>query len=151
MLRMLSTATAAPGGDGVPEPVPPPRLRLRRARVSRGRVVTLLALAVVGGFLALQVGRELHANFTITQRAEDLRAESAAVEAGNDELAAQLAYLRSDAYISQEARRISNLGAPDERVLIIPPGAEAALPPALVPAAPEKPMLERWLELFFGS
>ena len=114
-------------------------------------MATLAVLALTGGFLALQVGREVHANFTITQRAEDLRDEIAAVEAENEELAAQLAYLRSDAYISQEARRISNLGSSDERVLIIPPGAEAALPRALLPAAPEKPMLERWLELFFGG
>ena len=151
MFRKPSTVVATPEGDGMPESAPPRRLRPRRARISRGRVVTLAVLTIVGGFLALQLAREVHANFTITQRAEDLRAEIAAVEAANEELAGQLAYLRSDAYISQEARRIANLGAPDERVLIIPPGAEAALPPALVPAAPEKPMLERWLELFFGS
>ena len=43
----------------------------------------------------------------------------------------ELEYLRSDAYISAEARRLANLGVPGEQVLIIPPGAEAPLPEAL--------------------
>ena len=126
----------------------PPR---RRPRISRGRLATLGILTLIGGFLALQVGREVHANFTITQRAAALREEIRTVEAGNADLARQLAYLRSDAYISQEARRIANLGSPDERVLIIPPGAEAALPVSLAPRVEPKPMLARWLELFFGG
>jgi hypothetical protein len=44
-----------------------------------------------------------------------------------------------------------NLGLPGEHVLIIPPGAETALPPALreKPVA-AKPPLEQWLDLFFG-
>ncbi|MFN2483328.1 MAG: septum formation initiator family protein [Candidatus Limnocylindria bacterium] len=114
-------------------------------------MLTLAILTLIGGFLALQVAREVHANFTITQRAAALREEIRSVEAANAELAHQLAYLRSDAYISQEARRLANLGSPDERVLIIPPGAEAALPVALEPQAPPKPLLVRWFELFFGA
>ena len=66
--------------------------------------------------------------------------------------ASELDYLRSDAYISAEARRLANLGAPGEQVLIIPPGAEAPLPEELAAAlAPPKPMLEQWLDLFFGT
>jgi cell division protein FtsB len=143
--QVVSREDSATEGQGSRRP---PR---RSPHLSRGRVATLAVLTVIGGFLALQVGREVHANFTITQRAAALRQEIAAVEAGNGDLARQLAYLRSDAYISQEARRIANLGSPDERVLIIPPGAEAALPVALAPRVAPKPMLARWLELFFGE
>jgi hypothetical protein len=36
-------------------------------------------------------------------------------------------------------------------VLIIPPGAEQPLPTELAAAlAPPKPLLEQWLDLFFG-
>ncbi|MGH2417909.1 MAG: hypothetical protein ACRDFY_06215, partial [Candidatus Limnocylindria bacterium] len=59
--------------------------------------------------------------------------------------------LGSEAYISAEARRLENLGAPGEQALIIPPGAEAPLPEDLAAAlAPPKPLLEQWVDLFFG-
>lgn len=135
----------APSGGGARRP-----WGFRRPSVTRGRLATVVVLTLIGGFLAIQVAREVHANFTITQRADDLRAEIHTVQLQNAELAEQLAYLRSDGYVSQEARRISNLGAADERVLIIPPGAEAALPPELRATPPPAPMLVRWLELFFG-
>ncbi len=113
--------------------------------------MTLCVFTIVGGFLALQVAREVNANFTITQRAAAIREEIRTVEADNQELARQLAYLRSDAYIGQEARRIANLGSANESVLIIPPGAEADVPAALEPAPAPRPMLLRWLDLFFGD
>ena len=45
---------------------------------------------------------------------------------------------------------VSEVFLAGERVLIIPPGAEAPLPPA-APAKrePAKPLIEQWLELFF--
>jgi hypothetical protein len=70
----------------------------------------------------------------------------------NTELQRELDYLQSDAYISAEARKLLNLGWWNERVLIIPPGAEAELPPALLERQePPAPLLEQWLELFFGG
>ena len=70
----------------------------------------------------------------------------------NTELQRELDYLQSDAYISAEARKLLNLGWWNERVLIIPPGAEAELPPAQIERqAPPAPLLEQWLELFFGG
>ncbi|HEX5039494.1 MAG TPA: hypothetical protein VFW95_05120, partial [Candidatus Limnocylindria bacterium] len=62
----------------------------------------------------------------------------------------ELAYLRSTAYLSAEARRLTNVGLPGEQVLIIPPGAEEPLPEALMKIEPPKPLLQQWLELFFG-
>jgi len=73
------------------------------------------------------------------------------MEERNAALREELAYLRSEAYVAAEARRLLNLGLPGEQVLIIPPGAEAPLPRALA-ERPElaRPLIEQWLELFFG-
>ena len=54
-------------------------------------------------------------------------------------------------YVSEKVRHIRERTEGDEHVLIIPPGAEAVLPPALRDKpAPAKPPLEQWLDLFFG-
>ena len=78
------------------------------------------------------------------------RRRSPQVEAENALLQQELDYLRSDAFVSAEARRLANLGAPGEQVLIIPPGAEAPLPEELSALEPPQPLLQQWLELFFG-
>jgi len=111
----------------------------------------MAVLLIVGTLLAVQFGRQVYANWEIGQRAAQIEAQIAAAEAKNAELERALAYLRSNAYISAEARRLADLGAPGERVLIIPPGAEAPLPDALLIVDQPKPMLEQWVDLFFGS
>jgi cell division protein FtsB len=111
-----------------------------------------VVLLVVGALLAIQVGRQVYANYSITQEAQALRQRITSIEAQNQALQKQLDYLRSDAFISAEARRLANLGHAGERLLIIPPGAEANLPNALRPkAAPQKPLIQQWLDLFFSS
>ncbi|HYM52203.1 MAG TPA: septum formation initiator family protein [Candidatus Dormibacteraeota bacterium] len=134
-----------------PRPQPPdPRLRITLPG-SRGGLAWLAVLLLIGAFVTFQVGRQVYASWSIGQEAERIRAEIAAVETENATLLRELAYLRSEAYISAEARRLLNLGRPGEHVLIIPPGAEAALPPALQEdVTPPAPLLEQWLELFFG-
>ena len=127
---------------------PKPRWRLP---ASRGGVAWLAVLVIVGAFLAVQFGRQVYANWEIGQREAALQAEIAAVEAENVRLQAELDYLNSDAYLSQEARRLTNVGAPGEQVLIIPPGAEAPLPEDLTAVEPPRPLLEQWIELFFGA
>jgi cell division protein FtsB len=146
---MTAMDVAAPVDPAAPSP-PPRRLRGPRLPASRGGVAGLAVLLIVGAFLAVQFGRQVYANWEIGQRAHAIQAEIDAVEAENAQLQAELDYLLSDAYIGAEARRLSNIGATGERVLIIPPGAEAPLPEALSNVAPAKPMLEQWLELFFG-
>lgn len=110
----------------------------------------MVVLLIVGTLVAVQFGRQVYANWEIGRRAAAIEAQIAAVEAENAELQRELEYLRSDAYISAEARRLANLGAPGEQVLIIPPGAEEPLPERLSAPDPPKPMLEQWVELFFG-
>jgi cell division protein FtsB len=110
----------------------------------------LVVLLIVGTLLAVQIGRQVYANWEIGREAARIEAQIAAVEAENAQLQAELDYLRSDAYVSAEARRLENLGNPGDQVLIIPPGAEAPLPDELTAVAPPKPMLEQWLDLFFG-
>ena len=136
-----------------PTAPPPPASRrpLRRLPSSRGGVTWLVVLIVVGGLLAFQFGRQVFANWEMGQRAAEIEAEIAAIEAANERLADELDYVQSPAFIGAEARRLSNVGQPGEEALIIPAGAEAPLPDELLPAVEEVPLLEQWLRLFFGS
>ena len=112
----------------------------------------MVVVLIIGVLVAVQFGRQVYANWEIGQRASALEAQIAGVEAQNAELRLELGYLESDAYISAEARRLANLGQPGDEVLIIPPGAEAPLSEELAAAAkPPAPLLEQWLDLFFGS
>ena len=122
-----------------------------RIPASRGGLAWIAVLLIIGTFLAVQVGRQVYTSWSIGQEADAIRAEIAAMAAHNAALRQELAFLQSKGFVSAEARRLLNLGLPGEHVLIIPPGAEAALPPALrEQSAPAKPPLEQWLELFFG-
>lgn len=130
---------------------PPERPVRLRIPASRGGLAWIAVLVIIGAFLAVQVGRQVYTSWSIGQEADAIRAEIAAMEAHNQALRQELAYLQSKGFLSAEARRLLNLGLPGEHVLIIPPGAEAALPPDLrEQAAPATPPLEQWLELFFG-
>jgi len=94
----------------------------------------------------------VYTSWSIGQEADAVRVEIAAMEARNAALREELAYVNSDAYIAAEARRMLNWGLPGEQVLIIPPGAEMPAPaPTAVHVAPPRPLLQRWLELFFGQ
>jgi cell division protein FtsB len=133
-----------------PQPAPPRQRSRWRLPASRGGVAWLVVLLIVGTLLAVQFGRQVYANWEIGQEAARIEAQIAAVDAENAQLQAELDYLRSDAYVSAEARRLANLGNPGDQVLIIPPGAEAPLPEELTAVEPPRPMLEQWFELFFG-
>ena len=137
---------------GIELPAPAPkRLRLRLP-ASRGGLAWLAVLLIIGSFLAVQVGRQVYSNWTITQEAETVRAELAAIQAQNDRLAEELTYLQSDAFVGAEARELRTMGSTGERVLIIPPGAEAPVPVELLPPVPApRPLVEQWLDLFFGG
>jgi cell division protein FtsB len=121
-----------------------------RLPASRGGMAWLAVVLIIGLLVAVQFGRQIYANWEIGQDAAKLEAQIVQMDAENARLQAELEYLRSDAYISAEARRLENLGAPGEQVLIIPVGAEAPLPPELAALEAPKPFLEQWLELFFG-
>ena len=111
----------------------------------------LVVLLVVGAFVTFQVGRQVYASWSIGQEADRIRAEMNQIAIENAELRRELDYLRSDAYISQEARKLLNIGRPGERVLIIPPGSAVAPPPADdADMEPPPPLLEQWVDLFFG-
>jgi len=134
-----------------PRRTPPDRPLRVRIPASRGGLAWIAVLLIIGTFLAVQVGRQVYTSWSTGQEAEAIRAEIAAMKAHNDALRQELAYLQSKGFVSAEARRLLNLGLPGEHVLIIPPGQETALPPALrEKPAPAKPPLEQWLDLFFG-
>jgi cell division protein FtsB len=129
-----------------------PRRNGLRLPASRSGLTWLVALLIIGALLAIQVGRQVYANYSITQYAAGLHGQISDIEAQNERLRQQLQYLQSDAFISAEARRLANLGHPGDRVLIIPPGSEVTLPGGATPAStPDKPLIEQWLDLFFGS
>lgn len=135
-------------------PRAPSRPRRPRLALPTGgsRLGWTLVLVVVGAFAAFQIGREVYESWAITQQAAEARAQITAMEARNEQLRDELAYLESTAYISQQVRSLTGIGTIDERLLIIPEGAEAPLPAELAPPAPApKPLLEQWLDLFFGS
>jgi cell division protein FtsB len=129
-----------------------PRHGRRRAQRSRsGGSAWLLVLLVIGAFVAFQIGRQVYVNWSIGQEAERVRQEIAQLEAENQALRDELEYLNSAAYISAQARALTNVGRPGERILIIPPGSEAELPAAAEDPAPAPaPLLEQWFRLFFG-
>jgi cell division protein FtsB len=130
---------------------PPERPLRLRIPASRGGLAWIAVLLIIGTFLAVQVGRQVYTNWSTGQEAAAIRAEIAAMEAHNAALSQELDYLNGTEFLSAEARRLLNLGLPGEHVLIIPPGSEAGLPPALrEKPAPAKPPLEQWLDLFFG-
>ena len=122
-----------------------------RMPATRRGMAWMSVIVILAIFLAVQFGRQVYANWEIGQRAEAVRAEIAALEARNAELRRELEYLNSSGYISAEARRLANLGVPGEQVLIIPEGAEAPLPAELTAAGEPEPLLEQWVELFFGT
>jgi cell division protein FtsB len=141
---------------GIDLSAPRPAPRRRRSRYtlpgSRGGLAWLAVLLLVGAFVTFQVGRQVYASWSIGQEADRVRAEIAALAEQNAQLQRELLYLQSDAYVSTEARKLLNLGYPNERLLIIPPGAEAKLPAALQEThEPSAPLLQQWLDLFFGS
>jgi cell division protein FtsB len=141
--------TGLPASASSPRP-PDPGLRVSLP-ASRGGLAWLVVLLVVGGFLAFQVGRQVYASWSITQDADTYRAEIAALEAQNAAYQHELDYLQSDAFVSEEARRIQNVGRTGEQVLIIPPGAAVDPPAIQEEVAPQTPApIFQWLELFFG-
>ena len=149
--RSWARLAAMTGIDASAEAPRPAPLRSRlRLPASRGGMAWMLVLLIVGSLVAVQFGRQVYTNWEIGQRAAAIEAQIAAVEAENLRLQAELDYLNSDAYVSAEARRLANLGTAGEQVLIIPPGAEEPLPPELAAIDPPKPLLEQWVELFFG-
>jgi len=135
-----------------PRGAPPERPVRVRVPASRGGIAWIAVLLIIGIFLTVQVGRQVYASWSIGQQADGIRTQITQMQARNEALRQELAYLQSTAFLSAEARHLLNLGLPGEHVLIIPPGAEAPLPAAVgANLPPLKPPLEQWLELFFGS
>lgn len=110
----------------------------------------VLIIAGVVALIAFNVGRQAFLGWSVGEQAGSLEAQLAAAQEENAALQRQLEYLQSDAYVTAEARRLGNLGYPGEQLLIIPTGS--AVSPGLETSTTEvddRPMLERWVDLFF--
>ena len=91
---------------------PPDRPLRVRIPASRGGLAWIAVLLIIGTFLAVQVGRQVYTSWSIGQEADAIRAEIAAMEAHNEALREELAFLQSKGFVSAEARRLLNLGLP---------------------------------------
>jgi cell division protein FtsB len=117
---------------------------------SRGGMAWMAVLLVVGAFVAFQVGQQVYASWSISQEANAIADQISDMERENAQLRQELDYVQSDAYVAVEARKLLNLGHFGERLLIIPPGSEAQAPESRREQASAKPLLQQWLDLFFG-
>lgn len=142
--------TGIPMGTEIP--TAPSPVRFRRPRRLRRRTAALLIAAGISVLLTFNLGRQVVTNWTVGQEQAGAVARVAAAEAANAELQRYLDYLNSDAYTDAAARVLRPVGNRGEQLLIIPDGAQ--IHPAAIgqnASAADPPLLEQWLDLFFGS
>lgn len=141
--------TGIPMGTEIP--TAPRPVRFRRPRRLRRRTAALLIAGGVSVLLAFNLGRQVVTNWTVAQEQAATEARVVAAEAANAELQRYLDYLNSDAYTDAAARVLRPVGNSGEQLLIIPKGAEVA-PVTIGGNAPttDPPLIEQWLDLFFG-
>ena len=91
-----------------PRRTPPERPLRVRIPASRGGLAWIAVLLIIGTFLAVQVGRQVYTNWSTGQEADAIRAEIAAMEAHNEALRQELAYL------AEQGLRVSRGATPAE-------------------------------------
>ena len=149
--------TSRARGDRAPADGPPPPAgrgghRSNRTLRSTRSYVLLIGAVLLAAWLVLVFGRALTDLNEATERADGIRAESAALEARLDAGQDELALVQSDAFQQMLARGYG-LGRPGERAFGLEAGAPS--PPLVMPlgssaAATEQTPLEAWLALLFG-
>ena len=141
--------TGIPMGTEIP--TAPQPVRFRRPRRLRRRTAALLIAGGISVLLTFNLGRQVMTNWTIGQEQTATEAKVAAAEAANAELQRYLDYLNSDAYVDAAARVLRPVGNAGEQLLIIPDGAQVH-PADIGRNAPavDPPLIEQWLDLFFG-
>lgn len=166
--RPRRTGPSAPAVATLPRPVtptkaadePPPRrldpAALPMPSLSRRRVVTAAGI-LLAGLLGVSFLRQVGEATAATNRAAELRAANAALEAEVAQLQQDLTHVQDPRFIELEGRAFG-LGARGEI-----PFALAAGAPALAPDAPgsaavrlgaeplDRSPLDVWLEVLFGS
>ena len=120
---------------------------------SRRAAGWLFGLFVAGGLLLVFAGTVTRST-DIEARAEQARAEVAALEARVAEGNAEIAFFESDAFVRQEARALG-LGEEGETRFALP--ADAPSPGPIVPLGssraegPAQAPFEAWMDLLFGG
>lgn len=142
-----SAAGSSPRGDE-----PPLARRVRSLRAGRSYLL-IAVVAVLGLWLVLVFGRALSELNAATERAAELRAESAALEARLEAGRRELELVRSDAFQRLQARAYG-LGDEGERPFALEP--DAPPPPTIVPLGADssparRTPLDAWLQLLFGG
>ncbi len=89
---------------------PPDRPVRVRIPASRGGIAWIAVLLIIGTFLAVQIGRQVYASWSISRQADAIRVEIAQMQARNEALRQELTYLDSRAFLATEARRLLEPG-----------------------------------------
>jgi hypothetical protein len=135
---------------------PAPLHEIGIAGLTRSRILWFVALLMIGWVVAGFIGQ---AGDTVraTERAATVKADNAALEARVAALREQIALVGESAWVAQQARSYG-LGSARETQFILAPDAPPL--PADAPGSAERrlgtvheerPPLESWLELLFGS
>ena len=121
--------------------------------IGRRAVVGMVGLAVIVGIVVVFSGA-LTRSTDIEARAEEMRAETARIEAQVLEGERELEYVESKDFFEWEARAIG-FGEEDEQPFVLPP--DAPPPPPIVPIGPQldeaaaMAPFDAWMELLFGA
>ena len=127
-------------------------------RIFASKPVLFLEVAILL-FFAFNVGKEMYKKHSIEQEVSRLEAEIGKLENNKSELSALLSYVKTDAFVEQEAREKLNLAGEGESLVLMPEAdnINASSSPEQVALAvndsEEPPVqstnLERWWQYFF--
>ena len=130
---------------------PPPRRPIRLPRLRRRTLAALIVVGVVG-LVAFNVGRQAFVGWSIGEQAAISRPRSPRRRPRTRPSSGSSSTSRATPTSRLRRAGSATSGYPGEQVLVIPAGA-AVEAPAGATSAPvdERPMLERWLDLFLGT
>jgi cell division protein FtsB len=117
---------------------------------SRGRIAAVAAGAIAL-LLAVGTGRAINRNRQVRAELVELQQRIQRYRAENQELAQNLDYLSSDAFVAAEARRSLGLGLPGEQPVVVVPQSEAAASLAAGQQQSSPSLASLWWRYFFGD
>lgn len=132
-------------------------------RIFTSKPILALEIAILL-FFAYSVGKEMYKKHSIEQEVSRLEAEIGKLENNKSELSTLLSYVKTDAFVEQEAREKLNLAGEGESLVLMPEAdngiatstqqkeesqvAQAEIIKNEAPAARTN-NLERWWQYFF--
>jgi cell division protein FtsB len=117
----------------------------RRIRLTSRETILLALMALVGLWMAVSLVQQIALNRSLSQQANDLRQQNAALQSGNDGHRRDIAAVSSGAAAEEEAR-LNGYARSDERVYIIASPSPTPGPGSRPAAhkAPPNPLESLW-------